>query len=77
MGTARWKGKPGNGGDPHLARGRDPRHRAWRGGRMRESDRAIVLLKPSNVGGGKGPDFWSAFEANEDEVIGDEPDNTG
>ena len=44
---------------------------------MRESDRAIVLLKPSNVGGGKGPDFWSAFEANEDEVIGDEPENTG
>jgi hypothetical protein len=34
-------------------------------------------MKPGNAGGGKDPDFWSAFEANEDEVIGDEPDNTG
>jgi hypothetical protein len=24
----------------------------------RESDRAIVLRKPGNAGGGKGPDFW-------------------
>jgi hypothetical protein len=32
-----------------------------------------VLLRPSNVGGGKGPDFWCAFEDGEDRVIGDEP----
>jgi hypothetical protein len=31
----------------------------------RESDRVIVPLKPGNSGGGKGPDFWCVFEANE------------
>jgi hypothetical protein len=30
-----------------------------------------------NSGGGKDPDFWSAFEDGEDRVIGDEPGNTG
>jgi hypothetical protein len=33
-------------------------------------------LKPSNVGGGKDPDFWCAFEDGEVVVIGDEPENT-
>ena len=32
---------------------------------MRGSDRVIVPLKPGNAGGGKGPDFWCVFEANE------------
>ena len=36
------------------------RHRS-----RRESDRVVVLLKPGNAGGGKGPDFWCVFEANE------------
>jgi len=31
----------------------------------RESDRVIVLLKPGNAGGGKDPDFWCVFEADE------------
>jgi hypothetical protein len=31
----------------------------------RESDRVIVPLRPGNAGGGKGPDFWCAFQANE------------
>jgi hypothetical protein len=31
----------------------------------RESDRVIVPLKPGNAGGGKDPDFWYVFEANE------------
>jgi hypothetical protein len=31
----------------------------------RESDRVVVLSKPGNAGGGKGPDFWCVFEANE------------
>jgi hypothetical protein len=35
-----------------------------------------VLLKPGNTGGGKGPDFWCAFEDGEEKVIGDEPRNT-
>jgi hypothetical protein len=39
----------------------------------RESDRVIVLMKPGNAGGGKDPDFWSADEEGEDQVIGDEP----
>ena len=29
-----------------------------------------------NPGGGKGPDFWCAFEDGEVKVIGDEPANT-
>ena len=48
------------------------------GRRLRwESDGDIVLMKPGNSGGGKDPDFWSAFEDGEDRVIGDEPGNTG
>ena len=31
----------------------------------RESDRVMVPLKPGNAGGGKDPDFWCVFEANE------------
>src|ERR671910_2488030 len=42
----------------------------------RGSDRVIVPLRPGNAGGGKGPDFWCAFDGGEDEVIGDEPGNT-
>jgi hypothetical protein len=38
----------------------------------RGSDRVIVLMKPGNSGGGKDPDFWSADEEGEDQVIGDE-----
>ena len=48
------------------------------GRRLRwESDGDIVLMKPGNSGGGKDPDFWSAFEDGEGWVIGDEPGNTG
>jgi hypothetical protein len=48
------------------------------GRRLRwESDGDIVLMKSGNSGGGKDPDFWSAFEDGEDRVIGDEPGNTG
>jgi hypothetical protein len=44
------------------------------GRRLRwESDGDIVLMKPGNSGGGKDPDFWSAFDDGEDRVIGDEP----
>jgi len=43
----------------------------------RESDRAVVPMKPGNAGGGKDPDFWNAFEDGEERVIGDEPGNTG
>jgi hypothetical protein len=42
----------------------------------RESDGAVVPMKPGNAGGGKDPDFWNAFEDGEDRVIGDEPGNT-
>ncbi len=31
----------------------------------REPDRVVVPSKPGNSGGGKGPDFWCVFEANE------------
>jgi hypothetical protein len=43
----------------------------------RDSDREIVPASPGNSGGGKVPDFWYAFEEREDQVIGDEPGNTG
>ena len=32
---------------------------------VRESDRVVVPPKPGNAGGGKDPDFWCVFEANE------------
>ena len=47
---------------------------AWRV--TQESERIVVLMKPSNVGGGKGPHFWHACEGAEARVIGDEPSNT-
>jgi len=31
----------------------------------RKSDRVVVPPKPGNAGGGKDPDFWCVFEANE------------
>jgi hypothetical protein len=39
----------------------------------RESERVVRPWKPGNSGGGKDPDFWSADEESEDQVIGDEP----
>jgi hypothetical protein len=39
----------------------------------RVSDRVIVPLRPDNAGGGKGPDFWCAFDDGEVRVIGDQP----
>ena len=32
----------------------------------RESDGVVVLMKPGNAGGGKGPDFWCACDEAED-----------
>jgi len=37
-------------------------YRNWLG---RESDGGIVPLIPSNIGGGKDPNFWHAFEGDE------------
>ena len=31
----------------------------------READRGVVPSKPGHAGGGKAPDFWDVFEANE------------
>jgi len=62
-------------GETHRSEGSDLG--AVSGRRLRwESDGDIVPMKPGNSGGGKDPDFWSAFEDGEDRVIGDEPDNT-
>ena len=38
----------------------------WDSGSARASDRIVVPGRPGNAGGGKGPDFWRAFEADED-----------
>ena len=74
MGTARREGDPGNGGDPHRGEGSGLDVVAERRPR-RVSDRVVVPLKPGNSGGGKDPDFWRAFDAGEEAVIGDEPGN--
>jgi hypothetical protein len=62
---ARRKGVSGNRGIPVLTRAAASTARLGR--RFgRESDRAIVLRRPGNAGGGKGPDFWCAFAEEED-----------
>jgi hypothetical protein len=55
---ARKRGRPVTDGGSGLNGA--ARHRS-----LRESDRVVVLLKPGNAGGGKDPDFWYVFEANE------------
>jgi hypothetical protein len=65
MGTACWKGEPGNWGRPTVDEGSGLNVVAGR--RLRGvSDRVIVPLRPGNAGGGKDPDFWCAFEAVEE-----------
>ena len=54
-----------NWGDPLRHEGRGLNAGSG-GGAGRESDRVIVPLKPGNAGGGKGPDFWCAFDEGED-----------
>jgi hypothetical protein len=65
MGTACGKGEPGNWGRPVTGEGSDLNVVAGR--RLgRVSDRAVLLLRLGNASGGKGPDFWYAFEGAED-----------
>jgi hypothetical protein len=70
VGTARWKGGSGNRGRPvwHEGSGLNV---ADRRRCRRVSDRVILLLRPGNAGGGKGPDFWYAPEGGEGMVIGE------
>ena len=72
MDIARRDSQPGNWGRPADGEGSDLNGAAKslplrrRGCRpVRESDRVVVPSKPGNAGGGKGPDFWCVFEANE------------
>ena len=64
MGTARRDRGLRKRGRPVLDEGSGlsgaARHRS-----VRESDRVVVPLKPGNAGGGKDPDFWCVFEADE------------
>jgi hypothetical protein len=64
VGTARRDRGTGKRGRPVTDEGSGlngaVRHRSGR-----VSDRAVVLAKPGNAGGGKGPDFWCVFEADE------------
>src|SRR3954453_5259912 len=69
------EGEAGLAGEARCGRGSRP-HRRVRRRSGRESDRVTVPLRPGNAGGGKGPDFWRAFDGGEDEVIGGEPANT-
>ena len=65
VGAACWEGELGNWGRPVL--GEDSalngavRHRP-----ARASDRVVVLTRLGNASGGKGPDFWCAFDGAED-----------
>jgi hypothetical protein len=63
-GTARRDRGSRKRGRPVLDEGSDLNGAARQRSR-RESDRVIVPLKPGNAGGGKNPDFWYVFEANE------------
>ena len=64
MGTARRDRGSRKRGRPALDEGSGlngaARHRS-----VRESDRGVVPPKPGNAGGGKAPDFWCVFEADE------------
>jgi hypothetical protein len=61
VGTARWKDTLRTEGDPSGRRQlQTSRFARWTG---RESERAIVLTKPGNAGGGKGPHFWNALRS--------------
>jgi len=64
MDIARRDSQPGNWGRPVRDEG-SGLNGAARCRSVRESDRVVVPLKPGNSGGGKGPDFWCVFEANE------------
>jgi hypothetical protein len=70
LGTARWEGGAGNRWRPVWHEG-SGLHVADRRRCRRVSDRAIVLLRPGNAGGGKGPDFWYAPEGGKGMVIGE------
>jgi hypothetical protein len=76
LGTARRKSDAGNRGIPASTGGRsfDIVLGRWV---ERESDRVIRPVMPGNAGGGKDPDFWYAFDGSEEQVIGEEPRNTG
>ncbi len=74
VGTARTQSGSSNEGDP-CRRGTSLNVTSG-GGRRRESDGVVVVTKPGNAGGAKGPDFWRAFEEGKVKVIGDEPRNT-
>jgi hypothetical protein len=65
VGTARRKGVSGNRGRParHEGSGLGTAFGRWC---RRESDRVVVPLRPGNAGGGKDPDFWCAFDEDED-----------
>ena len=65
VGTARWNGDSGNWGRPATGGGR-VFNVASGDGPERESDRVTVPLKLGNASGGKDPDFWRAFDEEED-----------
>ena len=65
VGTARRKGVSGNRGIPVQAEVASSTSHVC-GGPGRESDRVMVLLRLGNAGGGKDPDFWCAFDEDED-----------
>jgi hypothetical protein len=64
MGTARRDRGSRKRGSPVRDEGSGLNDAKWHRS-ARESDRVVVPSKPGNSGGGKGPDFWCVFEANE------------
>ena len=62
--TARWQGNAGHRGRPVVV-GFGPDAMASVAARQ-ESEGIVVLTKPGNSGGGKGPHFWHACEGAEE-----------
>ena len=64
VGTARRDRGSRKRGRPVVDEGSGLNDAEWRRS-ARASDGVVVLLKLGNAGGGKDPDFWCVFEADE------------
>jgi hypothetical protein len=59
-------------GKPHRAIGHhdQPDAREGQAGRFGVAERLVVLVKPGNAGGGKGPQFEMSVRSGEEREIG-------
>ena len=71
MATARTQGKRAQHGKPDRVVGGDDQPEAGDGqkGRYRVAERPVLLTRPGNAGGGKGPQFKAGVESGEVQEI--------